>query len=181
MSEPFLAEIRVFGFNFAPRGWMTCDGQILAISQNTALFSLLGTTYGGNGQTTFALPNFGSLAPVGQGNGNGLTPYVLGEQTGSPSVTLLSTEMPTHNHPLTIASSNPNNAAQQVGTPGATAYISGSGPGLAFTTTPLDQVPMSPQAIGISPSNGSQPHENRQPFLALMYCIAVEGVFPTRN
>ena len=182
MTAPYIGEIRIFAFNFAPRGWAFAMGQILPIQQNTALFSILGTTYGGNGTTTFALPNMIGYAPVGQGTGPGLSPYSLGEVTGATTETLLSTEMPNHNHGLTFASPNPSNQTQSVGTPASNAFLSASGPGFAYTAppiTPSTLVNFAPTVIGFN--GGNQPHENRQPYLALNYCVALQGVFPPRN
>lgn len=176
MSNPFIAEIRMFAGNFAPRGWAFCNGQIISIAQNTALFSLLGTTYGGNGQTTFALPNLISTVPLGNGNGPGLSQYVLGEQTGSPTVTLLSTEMPSHSHggpasTLAGTSTDPTNNLWAASVGGRTP------PPLYAAGAPNTQ--MAPTAIGITGSG--QPHENRQPYLAVSFIIALQGVYPARN
>lgn len=172
MSEPFVAEIRIVGFNFAPSGWATCDGQILSIAQNTALFSLLGTTFGGNGQTNFALPNLQGRAPMHPGQGPGLSQHDLGEISGSESVTLIQTEIPAHNHNL-----NANNSAADRAVPaGAALAQTGSdrvyGP-VAQTTT------LSPSALGIT--GGSQPHNNMQPYLAVNFVIAMEGIYPPRS
>ena len=182
MTAPFVGEIRIFGFNFAPRGWAFAQGQILPIAQNTALFSILGTTYGGNGTSTFALPNMIGYAPISQGNGPGLTPYTLGEVVGTTTETLLSTEMPTHNHGVTFAVANPSNPAQSVGTPASNAFLATSGPGFAYTAPPITPgtfVNFAPTAVGFT--GGGQPHNNRQPYLVLNYCIALQGVFPPRN
>jgi microcystin-dependent protein len=172
MSEPFIAEIRVLPYNFPPRGWAFCDGQLLPIAQNTALFSLLGTTYGGNGQTTFALPNLRGRMAMGSGSGPGLTPRALGEVVGQESVTLLSTEMPSHSHSLMGGASgltaSPANAAMAPPVTGASAY-----------RIPGPTVAMAGDSIG--PSGGGQPHENRQPYLGLNFCIALQGIYPSRN
>ena len=185
MADPFLAEIRAFGFSFAPRGWMPCDGRQIPISQYTAVFSLLGTTYGGNGQTTFALPNLGGSALVSQGSGPGLSAYVLGEVTGTPTVTLLSTQMPAHTHAgdAKIDSTgagnmhtNPQNGDQLSRySPNATPPI-----GFGWNSPPLaPQVTLAPTMV--QNAGGGLPHNNRQPYLALLYCIAMEGIFPARN
>lgn len=173
MSEPFLGQIMTAGFNFAPRGWAFCNGQILSIQQNTALFSLLGTTYGGNGVSTFALPNLQSRVPVHVGQGPGLTARVLGELGGEEKHTLLVPEMPMHNH---LA-----NAAQSANQSLPTGFIwGGDGTGtLATFSNGAPDSTLSPQAIGIS--GGSQPHNNLQPYLAFNFCIALSGVFPSRN
>ena len=178
MSEPFIGEIVLFAGNFAPRGWMLCQGQILSIAQNTALFSILGTTYGGNGQTTFALPDLRGRVPLGQGQGPGLSPYVLGEASGTENVTLISTEMPAHTHLLAAntaggsATDPTNNFIAAVSDPNSGSLFS------AFAPAPANTV-MAPNAVGVS--GGSQPHNNLQPFLCLNYIIAVQGIFPSRN
>lgn len=173
MSDPFVAEIRIFGFNFAPRGWAFCNGQVISISQNTALFSLLGTTYGGNGQSNFALPNLQGNAPMHHGQGPGLSQRFLGETSGSSTVTLLASEMPAHNHAL--------NASQADGSdqsPVGERPASGVG-GIAMYAAPGNLTQLSPQVI--SPAGGSQPHNNLQPYLTLNFCIALQGVFPPRS
>jgi microcystin-dependent protein len=175
MSEPFLGQICSFGFNFAPRGWSQCNGQLMSISQNTALFSLLGTTYGGDGVTTFALPNLQGRVPLHQGQGPGLTNRVIGEQSGSETVTLNSTQMPQHNHIVSANStdSNPNAAKSPAGNfPG----YNDAGPLWATTS---NSVTMNPQMVNLA--GGNQPHENMQPYLVINFCIALEGIFPSRN
>jgi microcystin-dependent protein len=176
MATPFIAEIRMYGFNFPPRGGAFCSGQIFAIAQNTALFSLLGTTYGGNGTTNFGLPNLQGRTPIGQGNGPGLTPRVLGEVGGSQTVTLLSTEMPVHTHtPQAVStagtSNSPTNAlwaASGVGRTPPPYYVAG-----AVATTM--------NAAAVSAAGNNQPHENMQPYQTLNFVIALQGVFPARN
>jgi microcystin-dependent protein len=173
MSEPFVAEIRIFGFNFAPSGWAMCNGQIMAISQNTALFSLLGTTYGGNGISTFALPNLQSRIPIGPGQGAGLSLRDLGELSGEENVTLLNTQLAAHSHPANCNSNmgnsyDPAGNLWSVDAGGNNEYGSGTIAGQ-----------MSPGAI--SPTGGGQPHNNIQPYLALNFCIALQGVFPARS
>lgn len=175
MSEPFVAEIRIFGFNFAPRGWATCDGQLIAIQQNTALFSLLGTTYGGDGKTTFALPNLQAAAPMQPGQGPGLSNRTLGEGGGSPTVTLVSTQMPQHTHTLQSQGA-PGNRSTPVG--GSFARVQGGTPYIPQSPTP-PLVPLAPQAVG--PQGNSQPHNNVQPFLTVSFCIALQGVYPPRS
>ncbi|QNA83312.1 phage tail protein [Sphingomonas sp. So64.6b] len=180
MSSPFLAEVRIFPYNFAPRGWAACDGQILGIAQNTALFSLLGITYGGNGQTTFALPDLRGRATNSRGQGPGLSPYDLGEQFGTPTVTLGLNQMPAHRHPLNAATLSPLNQAQNVPTPSGTTVMGISNPGTAYSSVPTPAVAMATEAIqGVV--GGNQPHKNDQPYLAFTFCIAMEGIFPTRN
>ncbi|UFJ39580.1 tail fiber protein [Brevibacillus humidisoli] len=172
MSEPFLGEIRIFAGNFAPRGWAFCNGQIMHITQNTALFSLLGTTYGGDGKMTFALPNLQGRAPMHWGAGQGLTPRSLGDVSGSSTVTLISQEMPTHNHlPQSQSSGSQPNPEGAIW-----ARPSGLRPASLYGETPDTQ--MAPNAI--LPAGGSMPHNNMQPYLGLIYIIALEGVFPQR-
>ncbi len=172
MSEPFVAEIRIFGFNFAPQGWALCAGQLMSISQNTALFSLVGTYYGGNGTSTFGLPNLQGFVPMGQGNGPGLTPRVIGETAGEPNVTLLSSEMPTHTH-----STNTNaTAADDYGPTNDYWAPDAGGTNQYGTASPS---PMSPLAL--NPSGGNQPHNNMQPYLTMNYCIALQGIYPPRS
>ena len=173
MSSPFLAEIRIFTGNFAPIGWATCDGQLLPISQNTALFSLLGTFYGGNGTTNFALPNLQGAAPLNVGQGNGLSLRNLGESGGKQTVTLVGTEIPAHSH-----------AAQ------AYANAGGKGPAgnawsdpyergiSAYAPSSASNVIMNP--TGLSASGGSLPHNNMMPYLCLTFIIAMVGIFPAR-
>ena len=173
--DPFVAEIRIFPFNFAPKGWAFCDGQILPISQNTALFSLLGTTYGGNGQSNFALPDMQGNAPMHPGQGPGLSLHDLGETGGSQTVTLLESEIPAHSHGVgaqTVALSAvavPTNATLSRPASGNLYFVPGS----------ATVVPMSPSAL--APTGGDQPHNNMQPYLTLNFCIALQGVFPPRG
>jgi microcystin-dependent protein len=173
VADPFVAEIRIFPFNFAPKGWAWCDGQLLPLSQNTALFSLLGTTYGGNGKSNFALPDLQGRAPMHPGQGPGLSLHDLGESGGSDTVTLLESEMAGHGHGL-MASSQPGEDAA----PANEALARSVGASLYQTaTTPV--VPMSPVAVG--PTGGDQPHNNLQPYLTFYFCIALQGVFPPRS
>ena len=162
MSSPFVAEIRIFAGNFPPKGWATCDGQLLPISQNTALFSLLGTFYGGDGKSTFALPNFQGSAPMHQGQGPGLSDRFLGESGGESAVTLLQTEMPAHTHQMR-ASAEPANA--QI--PNAQLTLARSSGGSAWNTTATGLVAMAAQALATAGSN--QPHNNLQPYLTLYF------------
>lgn len=158
--DPILGTIILFAGNFAPRGWAFCDGQLMSIAQNTALFSILGTTYGGDGQTTFALPDLRGRAPIHPGNGPGLTPRALGESSGSESVTLTVGQIPAHNHVV-------QSAPEANGDPSANIFA-------AATDEKAGQA-----ATGVA--GGSQPHDNMQPFLALNYIIALQGVFPSRS
>ena len=173
MADPFVAEVRIFPFNFAPRGWAFCNGQLLPISQNTALFSLLGTTYGGDGKSNFALPNMQGNAPMHPDQGPGLSLHDLGEQGGSETVTLLQTEMPSHSHALMA---NTTAATKSLATGNTFARGASMTPYLAPTGAPL--VPMAAQAI--APIGGSQPHNNMMPYLTLNFCIALQGVYPPR-
>lgn len=172
--DPFVAEIRIFGFNFAPKGWAFCDGQLLPLSQNTALFSLLGTTYGGNGKSNFALPDMQGNAPMHPGQGPGLSLHDLGETGGSDTVTLLESEIPAHSHGL-MASAPP--AVLFAGDP--TTSIARSSGGAIYQTSNAGLVQMNPSAI--APAGGDQPHNNLMPYLTLNFCIALQGVFPPRT
>ena len=170
MTSPFLGQITLYAFNFAPRGWATCDGQLLPIAQNQALFALLGTSYGGNGVQNFALPNLRGRVPVHWGQGPGLSNYVVGESVGSENVTLLSTQMPQHAHQV-VASGNPpsqggvTNAVWAAG--GTSSYASSANAAMA--------------AGALTAAGGSQPHPNIAPSLVLNCCIALQGIFPSRN
>jgi microcystin-dependent protein len=181
MSNPFLAEIRIFPFNFPPKGWAFCDGQILPLSQNTALFSLLGTTYGGDGKSNFALPNLQGRSPMFYEQGPGLSLHDIGETGGSTSVTLLQTEMPSHNHALqanvgTATSASPANAVYMKGH-----YDDGQGHRgvVDLYTTIAPTTALNPAALTLT--GGNQPHNNMQPYLTLNFCIALQGVFPPRT
>lgn len=179
MSQPFLGEIKIIGFNFAPQGFALCNGQTMSISQNSALFSLLGTTYGGNGTTTFMLPNLRDSAPMGAGNGPGRSPRALGQTSGSAAVTLTSPQLPVHIHIMSAALLTPPNPAQNTSTPNANAMLGPSNPGQAYNDPGGPTVTMAPQTLGAT--GGNAPHENRQPFIALNFVIAVQGIYPTRN
>ena len=175
MSNPFVAEIRIFTGNFAPKGWALCDGQLMSISQNTALFSLLGTTYGGDGKSNFALPNLQGCAPMQAGQGPGLSLRDLGETAGEQTVTLLQTEMPSHAHGVQC------NATGGLTSPGPGNTWSGGLKGAppAFAATGANNVQMSPFALTIT--GGNLPHNNMHPFLGLTFIIALQGVFPPRS
>ena len=175
MSAPFVAEIRMFAGNFAPTGWATCDGQLLPISQNTALFSLLGTFYGGDGKSTFALPNMQGSAPVHQGQGAGLSDRVIGEQAGEPTLTLLQTEMPAHAHTLMSYTGDPGDSRK----PDSSVSLAPTVPGNAFQTANAGLVMMHLQSLGTA--GGSLPHNNMSPFLCVLFIIALQGVFPPRG
>ena len=174
MADPFVAEIRIFPFNFAPRGWAFCNGQLLPISQNTALFSLLGTTYGGNGQSNFALPDFQGKAPMQPGQGPGLSLHDLGETAGSETMTLLQSEIPAHSHPM-MASTQPGEDPS----PGPTEALARSVGASLYQTTTTPFVPMSFNAV--ASADGNLPHNNMMPYLTLNFCIALQGIFPPRT
>lgn len=178
MTTPYLGEIRMFGGNFAPKGWALCDGQTMSIQQNTALFALIGTTYGGNGQTTFNLPDVRGRLPVGQGQGPGLSTYVIGELTGTENVTVLVPNMPMHNHQL-VATSAPATTVTISNTvqPGALStgrlYLNNTG-------TPAPTFGQF-NPIELTSAGGSQPHSNLMPSLCVTFMIALVGIFPSRN
>jgi microcystin-dependent protein len=178
MSAPFLAEIRIWGCTFAPNGWAQCNGQLMPLSQNTALFSLLGTTYGGDGKSTFGLPNLGGNVPIHVGGdqpGKGLSTYDLGQSAGVPDYTLPETEMAIHSHTLR---GNFNTA--DVNDPSPARSLAGSGTGFLYQSdTSSNLTPMSGQALGSM--GNSQPHNNMMPYLPLNFCIALQGVFPPRG
>ena len=178
--EGTIAEIRMFAGNFAPRSWAFCNNQILSIAQNTALFSLLGTTYGGNGQTTFALPDFRGRVAVGTGQGPGLPNVNLGELSGSQTVTLTINQMPAHNHPLT---GNITIQAAADGTLGSDATNRRVGPGSFYSGSVAELVnmaaPVSTLAVGVN--GGSQPFSIMQPYLGMNYIICLQGIYPSRN
>lgn len=173
MSDPFVAEIRIVGFNFPPTGWAFCDGQLLPISQNTALFSLLGTMYGGDGKSTFALPDMQGNAAMGQGQGQGLSQRFIGEQSGSQFVTLIQSEMPAHTHRLQAYSDDP----ADINTPSPNVIL-GNTAGLTLYSA-SQNTQMNFQAFSVA--GGSLPHNNMQPYLTLNFIIAMQGVFPPRG
>jgi microcystin-dependent protein len=180
MSDQFLAEIRIFAGNFAPTGWALCQGQLMAISQNTALFSLLGTNYGGDGKSTFALPNLQNCAPMSFGQGPGLTDRVLGETGGSPNVTVLQSEMPAHSH-LFNAVSNPGTTTEAAN---SWLGIGQSGPPNQATKAFVYEsasVNTQMNGLAIGPAGSSFPHNNLMPYLGLTFIIALQGIFPARN
>ena len=175
--DVYLGMIAMFGLNFAPRGWILCNGQLLSIAQNSALFSLLSTTYGGDGVSTFGLPNLQGRVPIRMGNGSGLTPRIQGEMSGTENVTLLSTQMPVHTHSMTASGDSLTKTIAQgasmasLGRGGNTipiVYVNG-------VTTPVDM------ASGTTAAGGNQAHNNMQPYLAMNYCIALQGIYPSRD
>ncbi|MFD9901592.1 phage tail protein [Mesorhizobium sp. NPDC059025] len=174
MTEPFLGEIQLFGFNFPPRGWAFCTGATVAVQQNSALYALIGTLYGGNGTTTFQLPNFVNRAGCNQGAGPGTTRRAAGDTFGESSVTLTAAEMPAHIHQFTIY--NQGTTSKLAPSPSAGNSLALPGQSTPFVKTTTANAQFSPNMIGMAGS--SQPHENRQPYIALNYCIAMAGVFP---
>ncbi|HEX4007812.1 MAG TPA: tail fiber protein [Acidobacteriaceae bacterium] len=175
MANPFLGEIRVFGFNFAPVGWALCNGEVLPISQNTALFSLLGTYYGGDGRTTFALPNLQGRFPINQGTGIGLSSRSIGETGGSATVALTVSELPVHTHLVNCVSK-----AGNVSSPAGAAFAETPG-GKPDAYAPATWPKTKLSAAAVANTGGGQPHENRPPYLVLNFCIALQGVFPARS
>jgi microcystin-dependent protein len=173
MSQPYIGEIRMFGGNFAPRGWALCNGQLLAISANAALFSILGTTYGGNGVSNFGLPNMQSRVPIHAGTGGGLSSYVLGEQTGAENVTLTSGNLPQHNHGLNCGTGGGNQASPAGNYPA----LESTGTSLNYSSTAGGT--MNGAMVGFTGSN--LPHTNIQPVLCVNFIIALVGIFPSRN
>lgn len=171
MAEPYIAEIKICSFNFAPKGWATCNGQLLPINQNQALFSILGTTYGGNGQTNFALPNLQGRTPIHTGNG-----HTLGEAAGETAHTLTINEMPVHMHLVNAVA--PNDSSGNTNLPNG-AYFSNTAPAELYG--PLANGAITAIGTTITNAGGNQPHENRQPFLCLTFCIALQGIFPSQN
>lgn len=176
MSDPFLGQVQIFGFNFAPKDWAFCAGQILPLSQNTALFSLLGTNFGGDGKTTFGLPDFQGSAACATGQGPGLSPRSIGEAFGSETVTLLPQEMPQHNHMFNVFRQSDASKRHSTPLPGDAL----SAPGTITPFVPGATVSGNFPMQMLAPAGGGLPHENRQPYLTLNFCIALSGVFPQR-
>jgi microcystin-dependent protein len=174
VADPFVAEIRIFPFNFAPRGWAFCNGQLMPISQNTALFALLGTTYGGDGKSTFALPNVQGNVVIHPGQGPGLSLYDLGQTGGSETISLLESEMPSHAHSLRASVSDALEPA-----PANQLFAKGAGIGMYVDAAAGQQTQLNANAV--APAGGDQPHNNMQPYLTLNYCLALQGVFPPRT
>jgi microcystin-dependent protein len=179
MSQPFVGQVIRVGFNFAPAGWMKCEGQLVPISQYETLFNLIGTTYGGDGQNTFALPDLRGRTALNMGQGQGLSSYTLGQQGGNETITLTTQQIPQHQHLVNAITSAASNS-----TPGVSLVLANEGPAgitTVFTYAPYD----SANQTGLSPSSiaptGGQPHENRQPYLAVQFCISLFGIFPSQN
>jgi len=185
MADPFVAEIRIFPFNFAPTGWAMCNGQLLPLSQNTALFSLLGTTYGGDGKSNFALPDLQGNSAMHPGQGPGLSLRDLGEQGGVESVTLLQSEMPLHTHTVGGAVAANGNSVQPNGNIWAQAELGPRTSLFAYATPATGKVNPNILSVGNPPvptvAGGGLPHNNRMPYLTLNFCIALQGVFPPRT
>lgn len=179
MSEPFIGEVRCFGFNFAPIGWAQCNGQLMSIAQNNALFAVIGTTYGGDGQSTFALPNLQGQVPMHWGNNGGLN-TVVGQPMGQSTVTLTTNQIPQHVHTISAAPIPTGGGAEKSPKPANTSFLSNSKGAFAYKKSPgVPNATFSPKAIG--PAGGSIPHDNMQPYLVLNFCMALEGIFPQRS
>jgi microcystin-dependent protein len=172
MSDPFVGEIRMFGGNFAPLGWAMCQGQLVPISENDTLFQLIGTTYGGDGQTTFGLPDLQGRVPIHQGQGPGLQPYVIGERAGVESVTLTTNQIPIHNHAVLVSQDLANNA-------NATNQVYAQSTQISMYTQ--DTASKLFNSSDLSTAGGSQPHDNMQPFLVVSFIISLFGIFPSQN
>lgn len=172
MAEPFIGEIRMFGGNFAPIGWALCDGTLLPIAQNTALFSILGTTFGGNGVSNFALPDLRGRVPIHAGQGPGLSPYIQGQSSGSESVTLTVNQIPTHNHLVNADSGDTGASSHPRGL-----YLASSGANPIYNSNPDSTMNQNM----IQPMGGNQPHSNVQPYLCVSFIIALQGIFPSRS
>jgi microcystin-dependent protein len=175
MSTPYIGEIRMFGFGRTPNGWQACDGSLLPISEYDALFALVGTTYGGDGQTTFAVPDLRGRVPLHQGTGPGLSTYVLGQRAGTETVSLVSTQMPVHTHTVVATS-----AAATTGTPGNTVVPGAVSNQTMYVTDLSGTTPFSLLPQSVSVAGGSQPHENCMPTLTVQFCIATQGIFPSQ-
>jgi microcystin-dependent protein len=181
MSQPFIGEIRCFGFQFAPINWAFCDGQLMSIAQNSALFSILGTTYGGDGVQTFGMPNLQGNVPMHWGSLAGFN-TVIGETQGTTTVTLSTAQTPAHNHAITVQEFPPQGDQNlKTARPNTTSFLSGSNPGGLWNNSPSPNLNAQFSQQVLSPVGGSQPHENMQPYLALNFCVCLFGVFPSRN
>lgn len=179
MSEPFVGEIRLFGFDFNPKTWLPCDGRAVPISNFSALFAVIGVNFGGDGQTSFQLPDLRGRAPIGTGQGNGLSPQSIGQVGGQANVTLTTAQIPSHNHVLNAGTLTPPNPAQNVAGPSPSALLGISAPNNIYIDPVTPDSTLSPSSI--SPNSGDVPHENMQPYVGLNFCIAWAGIFPQRN
>lgn len=176
MSQPYLGEIRLFGFGRVPTGWFACNGQLISIAENDALYALLGTTYGGDGISTFGLPDLRGRVPVHQGTGTGLSPYVLGQRAGTESVTLIGQQMPQHTHTMVATT-----LTATAKTPAATLELGALNGDVLYVTDTSGAAAFAANALSVSAAGGSQPHENQMPTLTVQYCIAQYGVFPSQG
>ena len=181
MSTPFVGQISMFGFNFAPRGWAICQGQLLAISQNTALFSLLGTNYGGDGRTTFGLPDLQGRMPMNQGNGTGRSSRTMGQAGGTESVTLMQPQMPSHSHNGTVEPVASTEQGDDSDPTDKAPAVEGTGRGKANQYSESSNTTMLGSNFTTNPTGGNQPHENMPPFQVVNFCIALQGIYPSRN
>jgi microcystin-dependent protein len=179
MTTPYMGEIRMFGFNRVPVNWALCDGRLLSISQYDALYALLGTTYGGDGVNTFALPDMRGRLPIHQGTGLGLSPYIIGQRAGTETVTLTTPQLPVHTHPVYATTNNVSTATpgNQV-MPGA---LTNTDTMYATSLTGATQMTLQPNTVTNAPPSGNQPHENTMPTLTVSYCIALFGLYPTQG
>jgi microcystin-dependent protein len=175
--DPYTGEIRIFGFNYAPENWATCDGQAMSMAQYTALYSVIGLNYGGNGVTTFNLPNFQGAAPMGTGNGPGLTPRVVGNASGATTVQLTAANLPAHNHTMNAVAANAT-APSPDPTQMVAKYMNGSATASLYGAPSTPAANLAPQALGTV--GGTDPHTNMQPYTALLFCICLEGEYPVR-
>lgn len=174
--DPYLGDIRLFAGSFAPAGWVICDGRLLAISQNDALYAIIGTTYGGDGVNTFGVPDLRGRLPVGQGNGPGLTPRVIGQQFGVESVTLVTTQIPSHNHTLNASTTAPSTSPSPAGT-----VFAHSDADKIYVSSPTGPVPETLNPATVQATGGTQPHNNIMPTTAINYIMCTSGIFPSRN
>ena len=181
MSQPYVGQVIMFGGTFAPAGWMTCSGQLLPISEYETLFNLIGTTYGGDGQSTFGLPDLQGRVPIHNGQGNGLSAYVIGQKAGTETVTLTTQQIPSHNHLIGIPSSGANQSVPSSATILANETTNAPGTGNAYTYAAGGGPQTAMVGSSIASAGGSQPHNNIQPVIAVTYCISLFGVYPSQN
>ena len=179
MSQPFIGQIIPVGFNFAPPGWFLCQGQLVSIAEFSVLFNLIGTTYGGDGTTTFGIPNLCGRVPLHHGQGQGLSTYVLGQMVGSESITLLAPNLPTHTHPFRASGTNATSTTPGTGTALSALGAATAGTGISVFGTGSPSTTLNPKSI--SQAGSSQPHENQQPYQVVNFIIAWAGVFPSQS